>query len=38
MLQQVGCDVLFPDAFAASGIVEQQDYRYLAQCCCDDLE
>jgi hypothetical protein len=38
MLQQVGCDVLIPDAFAASGIVEQQDYRYLAQCCCDNPE
>jgi hypothetical protein len=38
MLQQVGCDVSFPDAFAASGIIEQQDFRYLAQCCCDNPE
>jgi hypothetical protein len=38
MLQQVGCDVLIPDAFAASGIVEQENYRYLAKCCCDNPE
>jgi hypothetical protein len=38
MLQQVGCDVLLPDAFAASGIVEQENYRYQARCCCDNPE
>jgi hypothetical protein len=38
MLQQVGCDVLIADAFAASGIVEQENYRYLARCCCDNPE
>jgi hypothetical protein len=38
MVQQVGCDVPIANAFAATGIVEQQDYRYLAQCCCDDPE
>ncbi len=38
MLQQVGCDVLIPDAFAVSGIVEQENYRYQARCCCDNPE
>ncbi len=38
MVQQIGCDVPFADAFMASGIVEQENYNYVAQCCCDNPE